>query len=209
MELLSKKPDENKGLMRYKLKDREQEVVDAYLNGASSTEVAALFDVSHASILQCLEKMGVARRATRSLKTHCKRGHERNAENVTRFGQCRLCANEKAIEWRKDNPEKNKATMDKSRKKWADKNPEYHKYHWLMRKYDISKEDYDAKLTAQENKCAICQRLMDRPNVDHDHETDQVRDLLCYNCNSGLGQFMDDPLIVQAATDYLKCWKAV
>jgi len=64
MELLSKKPDENKGLMRYKLKDREQEVVDAYLNGASSTEVAALFDVSHASILQCLEKMGVARRAT-------------------------------------------------------------------------------------------------------------------------------------------------
>lgn len=44
--------------------------------------------------------------------------------------------------------------------------------------------------------------------VDHDHETGQVRDLLCHNCNRALGLFQDNIEIVDSALEYLKQWKA-
>ena len=45
--------------------------------------------------------------------------------------------------------------------------------------------------------------------VDHDHETGQVRDLLCHNCNRALGLFQDSIETVEAALNYLKKWKRV
>jgi hypothetical protein len=49
---------------------------------------------------------------------------------------------------------------------------------------------YDEKFEEQLGRCAIC--LEPRPNgqklhVDHDHETGQVRDLLCPRCNMLVG----------------------
>lgn len=40
--------------------------------------------------------------------------------------------------------------------------------------------------------------------VDHNHETKQVRDLLCHSCNTGLGKFKDSVELLEAATQYLK-----
>ena len=140
-------------------------------------------------------------------KTYCSRGHLRIPENVGNHGECKICNRILGDKWKTANPEKQIAMSSRSGKKWRKKNPDYFKYEWVERKYGLSRQEYDAKITQQQNMCAICGRVLDKPNVDHNHETGEVRDLLCWNCNGGLGQFKDDPLIAQAAADYLKRWK--
>jgi hypothetical protein len=75
-------------------------------------------------------------------------------------------------------------------------------YH-LKRRYGITAEYADAMLTAQGGLCAICCSAP-AAHVDHDHETGAVRALLCFNCNGGLGQFKDDPLLLQLAALYVE-----
>ena len=58
-------------------------------------------------------------------------------------------------------------------------------------------------LGRQDGLCAIC-RSAPAAHVDHDHETGAVRALLCFNCNGGLGQFKDDPLLLQLAAAYVE-----
>jgi hypothetical protein len=75
-------------------------------------------------------------------------------------------------------------------------------YH-LKRRYGITAEEVDEMLAAQGGLCAIC-RNTPALHVDHDHETGLVRELLCFNCNGGLGQFKDDPAVLRAAADYVE-----
>src|SRR6266705_3468484 len=98
---------------RYKLKGNEEKVCSLYKEGKPSTEIAAQFSVSPASVLQCLNKMGVARRTysdSHPLKSHCKRGHELSGNNVRVKGKVRYCKKCCALHsknrW-KENPEKN------------------------------------------------------------------------------------------------------
>jgi hypothetical protein len=74
-------------------------------------------------------------------------------------------------------------------------------YH-LKARYGITGAEAARMLEEQNGVCAICE---ERPadHVDHDHRTGQVRRLLCFNCNGGLGQFRDDPDLLRAAADYL------
>nr|WP_246078449.1 endonuclease VII domain-containing protein [Modestobacter excelsi] len=58
-------------------------------------------------------------------------------------------------------------------------------------------------LNDQGGLCAIC-REAPAEQVDHDHDTNAVRALLCFNCNGGLGQFRDDPAVLRAAADYVE-----
>ena len=80
-------------------------------------------------------------------------------------------------------------------------------YH-LKKRYGITAEDADAMLTAQGGLCAIC-GVAAAEHVDHDHETGGVRELLCFNCNGGLGQFKDDPEVLRAAADYVERHRAL
>jgi Recombination endonuclease VII len=73
----------------------------------------------------------------------------------------------------------------------------------LMRTYGMSVEDLDAMLAAQHGACAICQTAP-AVHVDHDHQTDKVRGLLCFRCNAALGQFGDDPLVLRRAARYVE-----
>lgn len=69
-------------------------------------------------------------------------------------------------------------------------------------RYNSSFEELEALKAAQEYKCLICsseKKLV----IDHNHETGQVRAILCDKCNRGLGYFNDDPVLLIAASNYL------
>lgn len=77
----------------------------------------------------------------------------------------------------------------------------------LKRMFGMSLEEYDEKLKAQDGVCAICGGLCKsgkRLAVDHNHTTGKIRDLLCGNCNGGLGKFLDNPELLIKAADYLR-----
>ena len=74
-------------------------------------------------------------------------------------------------------------------------------YH-LKQRYGISSADADQMLDEQGGLCAIC-KIAPAVHVDHDHATGHVRALLCFNCNGGLGQFKDDPMVLHAAAHYV------
>ena len=74
----------------------------------------------------------------------------------------------------------------------------------LARLYGISQEEYESRLAAQQGLCAICSLESDRVlSVDHDHESGQVRGLLCETCNFGIGSFGHDPELLEAVIRYL------
>lgn len=59
-------------------------------------------------------------------------------------------------------------------------------------------------LGSQNNKCGICEAILNRPCLDHDHKTNQVRGMLCGRCNVGLGCCKDSPDILQNMIEYLR-----
>jgi hypothetical protein len=78
-------------------------------------------------------------------------------------------------------------------------------------KYRLSKRQYEILYQKQNGLCAICKLYIPEIHehspvpltVDHDHITHKVRGLLCCICNTALGEFRDDPNILQSAIDYL------
>ena len=84
--------------------------------------------------------------------------------------------------------------------------------HYLRNKYNIEAEDYLDMLEEQGCVCAICGNPETRTmgtgvikplSVDHNHETGEVRGLLCDSCNNGLGRFRDNPDLLLRAMEYL------
>lgn len=78
------------------------------------------------------------------------------------------------------------------------------KHHYESR-YGMTREQVDE---AAVKGCAICGTTEwpgrhNRPHVDHDHKTGKVRGVLCSECNTGIGKFRDDPVLLRAAAAYL------
>lgn len=75
----------------------------------------------------------------------------------------------------------------------------------LMQKYGITIDDYDRMLVEQKGGCAICSREPGQIplHVDHCHETNTVRGLLCHQCNWYLGTLEHDEVVVLRLLSYL------
>ena len=63
------------------------------------------------------------------------------------------------------------------------------------------------KFIPKEGKCGICDKhqveLSKRLAVDHDHETMEVRGLLCIDCNTSIGKLGDNIEGLEQALRYL------
>ena len=131
----------------------------------------------------------------RRKQTHCKNGHDLTLDGAIALSNrmCRLCRNSNQVKRRLRNPEKVKAFS-----RWTK----------LKMMYGVTKADYEAMFAAQKGCCKICRApatAFKRPlGVDHDHETNEVRGLLCGNCNNGLGKFKDRPDLLIKAAVYLE-----
>jgi hypothetical protein len=74
--------------------------------------------------------------------------------------------------------------------------------------YGMSLEDYAEMLERQGGVCAFCGTTEIRGfgkqlAVDHCHDFNRVRGILCGNCNRGIGNFNHDPALLAAAAEYL------
>lgn len=72
----------------------------------------------------------------------------------------------------------------------------------LRRWRGVVRETVVGLFASSDGRCAICGRA-GALVVDHDHDTGAIRGLLCRNCNTGLGQFGDDPERLRRAAAYL------
>lgn len=76
-----------------------------------------------------------------------------------------------------------------------------------FKKYNLSIHERKQMIINQNNKCAICERdgetLKKGLSVDHCHRTGKVRSLLCTHCNTGLGRYFDNPILLMKAARYI------
>lgn len=83
--------------------------------------------------------------------------------------------------------------MTSTKTKWKQTPAQSRQYQYKT-KYGLTTEDYETMLTEQDGKCFIC--FTDKPGghrknfcIDHDHETNVIRGLLCNRCNGILGWY--------------------
>ena len=106
--------------------------------------------------------------------------------------------------WQQANPDRVNAYRRVHRAEPAVKRAERSSY--LKRKYGITLDEYDAMLARQGGGCGICGSTPSGRislHVDHDHGTGRIRGLLCFVCNSSLGE-LDDPDLLRAALRYVE-----
>lgn len=100
-----------------------------------------------------------------------------------------------------------KPCISKKNKEWRDSNK--HKLRDLAyrTKFGISLEEYESKLEAQNHRCAICGTHQKDSSmnfaVDHNHTTNEVRGLLCGQCNVAVGMVKEDITVLTNMISYL------
>jgi hypothetical protein len=128
---------------------------------------------------------------------------ELRAANVEHY---RKRSRENAAKYRAANPEHFKKRDTEYRKAHPDRIKKYIKKAHLKRHYGLTVAEHEAMIVAQNSRCAICGTGAPGGrgwHVDHCHETNALRKLLCNKCNLGLGHFQDSITILQRAADYL------
>ncbi len=120
--------------------------------------------------------------------------------------RCKACCKAETNSWR----EKNKAHYNNYTAMWRSKNPDKQHATEIKRLYGLSIEKYNEMLLAQDLKCKICGKQHDssrkrgRLYVDHCHDSNQIRGLLCGACNSAIGYFNHNIEIIKKSILYLQ-----
>lgn len=135
---------------------------------------------------------------------------DKNNKTDGRYSICKVCKQNGTYAWREANRDKYNETQRSFQRGLT---PEQRYGSEIKRRYGCTLEQYNAMLTAQEGKCAVCSKLHNpaekkgRLFVDHCHNSGEVRALLCSACNSMLGYAKDDTRVMAEAIAYLVRFK--
>jgi len=79
---------------------------------------------------------------------------------------------------------------------------------FTAKKMGLTESELSDLYDKQGNRCAICLITEEGHGkyfaIDHDHTTGDIRGLLCMSCNTGLGNFKDNPDYLRMAIKYLE-----
>lgn len=135
------------------------------------------------------------------------------------FAFCKACERSRKKEYEKNNQEKirqkrkvykknNKEKHKVNAKKYYERYPEKVRALRLKNSYNLTLDQYNKMLEMQNKSCAICRRHSSEfkrtLSVDHDHETGEVRGLLCSPCNTAIGLFRENLVIIKLAASYIE-----
>ena len=144
-------------------------------------------------------------------KKHTALNRDRIIEQHRLYNQ-RPEVKERSADWlredRKKHPERYKKYANDA---WAINSRKFNSRR-ISARLNLTEEQYDQMFIDQEHKCAICEKIetrtikgkVTRLCLDHDHETELARQLLCHNCNMMLGSAKDNIETLQSAIEYLK-----
>jgi Autographiviridae endonuclease VII len=138
-----------------------------------------------------------------SKQTHCINGHEFTPENTYimplpgkhyKERVCITCKKSRARVWH----QQNKKSHLKSKREQV-----YGRGAWQY---------YKDQLEKQNHRCAVCSGHQSEFKhafaQDHNHQTGELRGLLCGNCNQALGKLKENPVTIAAALDYVLKWNS-
>jgi sulfur transfer complex TusBCD TusB component (DsrH family) len=84
----------------------------------------------------------------------------------------------------------------------------------IKHKFNITQQQYDEILLAQNGVCALCGKPETKIShkshkvlplaIDHDHKTGKIRGLLCDDCNVMLGRAKDEAEVLRKAANYIE-----
>ena len=105
-----------------------------------------------------------------------------------------------------------KSCLRDHQRRYRAERPDYHHGRNLKQRYGISVDEYETLIANQNSTCPICEvEIPDtigykgkRPSVvDHNHETGEVRGILCSMCNLVLGYARENTHTLYKAIVYL------
>lgn len=125
---------------------------------------------------------------------------------VAKRKRCKECVAEGITTYRKIVPNSGGRCATHHRLRKKELREKRHSGH-IEKMYGLTSNEYQQVYEYQGRKCAICRRATGktkRLSVDHDHNTGEVRMLLCTRCNKMLGHLRDDPEAFERAADCLR-----
>lgn len=75
-----------------------------------------------------------------------------------------------------------------------------------VRKYKVTPRYAASRRTSNCEICGVHASMAPQQTlfIDHDHNTNEVRGLLCHGCNAAIGLMVDNPARLRAAAEYLE-----
>jgi hypothetical protein len=120
----------------------------------------------------------------------------------------------KINEWHKNYNKNPEVKLKRKEKSLIPENIKIAKENDLIKNYGITLEQYNKMLLGQNNCCEMCNitifEYLEKQNnriksfcVDHNHETGQIRGLLCHSCNLLLGKIEKNKNMLNSIIYYI------